>query len=317
MRRRSKRPDRRSSTIVAIVGRAPDGATAVRDLVHEPGVDEAVPLDEPVLLVTLARRAVAVVLAGRRLPDPAGRPEAADLVERTRQALHAAGSFWIADHLGHIRSGVKSLAAELVGAVGIATMEGLDVAGEGGDERAVSGQARRPRVYPAPVGRCALRRVARAAQHRGVADVDRRTASRERDDVVDREVRGSVGGALVARAPVAVLTAPGAKHAGTESLPGPRAVQGVVPAAVGLPSVRRTPTARAAGDDTADRAQLHSRLRSDTVSAAVRLTLNTFDCTPFDIARSVAGANVVVYSPRVLRPGGQFLWVSMGRSAHW
>jgi len=45
--------------------RAPDGCPALRDLVHEPGVDEAVPLDEPVLLLALARRAVAVVLAGR------------------------------------------------------------------------------------------------------------------------------------------------------------------------------------------------------------------------------------------------------------
>jgi hypothetical protein len=31
--------------------RAPDGATAVGDLVHEPGVDETVPLDESVLLL--------------------------------------------------------------------------------------------------------------------------------------------------------------------------------------------------------------------------------------------------------------------------
>ena len=75
--------------------RAPHGSTAVGDLVHEPGVDQAVPLDEPVLLLALARRAVAVVLAGRRLADPARRPETTDVVDRSRQRLHAAGFFWI------------------------------------------------------------------------------------------------------------------------------------------------------------------------------------------------------------------------------
>ncbi len=97
-----------------------------------------------------------------------------------------------------------------------------------------AGSVRRHMGYPAPVGRRTLRRVARAAQHRGVGDVERRTASGERDDVIDGQVGGWVGGALVARAPVAVLATPGAEHAGAEPLPGPRAVQGVVPAAVGL-----------------------------------------------------------------------------------
>jgi hypothetical protein len=114
--------------------------------------------------------------------------------------------------------------------------------------------------YPAPVARRTLRRVARAAEHRGVADVERRTASRERDDVIDGQVGGSVGRVLVARAPVAVLATPGAEHAGAESLPGPRAVEGVVAAAAGLPGVLRAATPRAAGDDTADRAQLHRRI---------------------------------------------------------
>ncbi len=133
--------------------------------------------------------------------------------------------------------------------------------------------------YPAPVGRRTLRRVARAAQHRGVGDVERRTASGERDDVIDGQVGGPVGGAPVARAPVAMLATPGAQHAGAESLPGPRAVEGVVPAAVGLPGVLGTAATRAAGDDTADRAQLHPR-----------------------IVGGVAGA---VYSPAVLRVEGQ------------
>ncbi len=61
------------------------------DLEDEPGVDEAVALDEAVLLLALARRAVAVVLAGRGLTDPAGDPQAPDVVERAGQALHRAG----------------------------------------------------------------------------------------------------------------------------------------------------------------------------------------------------------------------------------
>ncbi len=99
-----------------------------------------------------------------------------------------------------------------------------------------------PMGYPAPLGRRTLGRVARAAQHLRVGDVERCTASGERHDVVDGQVGGSVGGALVARAPVAALTPPGTEHPGAEPLPGPRAVQGVVPAAVGLAGVRRAPT---------------------------------------------------------------------------
>ena len=110
-------------------------------------------------------------------------------------------------------------------------------------------------------------------------DVERRTACGERHDVVDGQVRGSVGGAQVARAPVAVLATPGAKHAGAEALPCPRAVQGVVPAAVGLPGVVSAATTRAAGDDTTDRAQLHPPI--------------------------VGGAAGAVYSPAVLRLRGR------------
>jgi hypothetical protein len=129
--------------------------------------------------------------------------------------------------------------------------------------------------YPAPVGRGTLRRVAGAAQHRAVADVEGRTTGSERHDVIDRQVRGSVRCSVVARAPVAMLATPGAEQAGTESLPGPRAVEGVVPAAVGLTSVLGATATRAAGDDTTDRAQLHPQ-----------------------IVGRVAGA---VYSPAVLR----------------
>jgi len=93
--------------------------------------------------------------------------------------------------------------------------------------------------------------------------------------VIDGQVAGPVGRTLVARAPVATLATPGAEHPGAETLPGPRAVEGVVPAAVGLPGVLGAATASAAGDDTTDRAQLHPQ-----------------------IVDGLAGA---VYSPAVLR----------------
>ena len=65
-----------------------------------------------------------------------------------------------------------------------------------------------------------------AAEHRGVADVERCTASGQRHDVVDGRVGGAVGVALVAGAPVAVLAKPRSQHVGAESLPGPRAGRG-------------------------------------------------------------------------------------------
>ena len=128
--------------------------------------------------------------------------------------------------------------------------------------------------YPAP-GRRTLRRVARAAEDGGVAEVERRTAGRERGDVIDRQVCGRVGRTPVARAPVAMLTTPCTEDASAEALPGSRAVQRVVPAAVGPAGVLGAATASAAGDDTADRAQLHPRI--------------------------VGWAARAVYSPRVLR----------------
>ena len=70
--------------------RAPDRGAAVGDLEHEARVDQAVALDEAVLLLALARRAVAVVLAGGGLADPAGDPQPADVVERAGQPLEHA-----------------------------------------------------------------------------------------------------------------------------------------------------------------------------------------------------------------------------------
>ena len=120
---------------------------------------------------------------------------------------------------------------------------------------------RRTRVWGPPVGVSGtLGRVARPAEHGAVGDVEGRATGRERHDVVDSQVSSRVGVTLVARAPVAALATPGAEHAGAEPLPGPRAVEGVVPAAVGLAGVLGAATTRAAGDDTTDRAQLHPRI---------------------------------------------------------
>jgi hypothetical protein len=130
-------------------------------------------------------------------------------------------------------------------------------------------QERRTCVGGPPVGVSrTLGRVTRATEHRAVADVERRTASGERDDVINGQVAGGMGVALVARAPAAALATPCSEHSRAETLPGPRAVEGVVPAPVGLPSVLEAAATRAAGDDTTDRAQLHPRI-VDGVAGAV------------------------------------------------
>ncbi len=69
------------------------------------------------------------------------------------------------------------------------------------------------------------------AARRGVTDVERRTTSGERHDVIDGQIPRVVGWPPVAGAPVPVLATPGPEHAGAEVLPCPHAVQGVVPAA--------------------------------------------------------------------------------------
>lgn len=172
------------------------------------------------------------------------------------------------------------------------------------------GQAPPPIGYPAPVGRRTLRRVARAAQHRGVADVEQRAASGERDDVVDGQVPRRVGGTLVPRAPVPVLAAPGAEHAGAESLPGPRAVEVVVPAAVGLAGVLGAATTRAAGDDTTDRAQLHPRIVVGPAGVVYSLAVLRLGDHP----------GVVSFSARTSGGGRSAVWGIAGiagRTHHW
>jgi hypothetical protein len=161
----------------------------------------------------------------------------------------------------------------------------------------VCGHRHRHMGYPTPVGRRTLRRVARPAQHGGVDDVERGTASSERYDVINGQIRGSVGRTLVAEAPVSVLTTPGAEHAGAQTLPGARAVEGVVPTAVRLLGVRGAAAPSAARQHAADGAELHNSLR---LVAVPLLTLVTLDCLPVAIAMSVVEAGAAVYSPVVL-----------------
>jgi len=120
--------------------------------------------------------------------------------------------------------------------------------------------------------------------------------------VIDGQVGSGVGGTLVARAPVAALATPCAEHSDAKALPGLRAVQGVVPAAVRVACVLGAATARTAGDDTTDRAELHGPHRPCAVSD---LTLVTLECTPVDIAMSVGETGARVYPPAVLSLGAR------------
>ena len=95
----------------------------------------------------------------------------------------------------------------------------------------------------------------------------------------------------------ASLATPGAEHAGAEALPCPSAVQDVVPAAAGLPSVVSAATTRPAGQNAADRAEPH-RLRR--LLAAPRRPLVTLECTSLDIAVSVRRRGEAVCPPRLL-----------------
>jgi hypothetical protein len=119
--------------------------------------------------------------------------------------------------------------------------------------------------------------------------------------VIDGQVAGRMGIALVAGAPVPVLATPGAEHAGAEALPLPGAVQGVVAATVRLARMLGAATAGSARSDTADGAELHGPARSGADTVVPLLTLVTLDCTPWDIAMSVSEECCAVYSSAVLR----------------
>jgi len=158
------------------------------------------------------------------------------------------------------------------------------------------------RVRVPPVGpRGTLGRVARSTEHGEVADVEWRATCCDGHDVINGEVARRMGVAPVTRAPVPVLATPCPEHPRTEALPRPCAVDGVVAAAVRLPSVCGAATAGAARDDTADGAQLHGSARSGADTVAARLTLVTLDCGALAITKSVAEAAAGVYPSGVLR----------------
>jgi len=75
--------------------------------------------------------------------------------------------------------------------------------------------------------------------------------------VIDGQGAREMTFTLVARAPVPVLATPRPENARAEALPLSGAVQGVVAAPVGLPSVDSAATPRTARHDATDRAQLH------------------------------------------------------------
>ena len=93
------------------------------DLEHEPGVDEAVALDEAVLLLALARRAVAVVLARGRLADPARREllwagalhEVGMMVSHHDHHRHSAYLLSHVDAAGFSQSQLRRLGALVLG----------------------------------------------------------------------------------------------------------------------------------------------------------------------------------------------------------
>lgn len=86
--------------------RTPDRGPALGDLEDETRVEQAMALDESVLLLAVAGGTVAVELAGRRLADPASDAEAADLVDGARQTVQAAGG-----RFGSITTGMFPLRA--------------------------------------------------------------------------------------------------------------------------------------------------------------------------------------------------------------
>ena len=122
------------ASISFMVARAPDRRAALGDLEHEAGVDEAVALDEAILLLALAGRAVAVVLAGGGLADPAGDARGHGCRRASAAGASRRGVLLESGHPGHLCSAVKALPAHLLGAIGIAGVKRLDVPGEGGDE---------------------------------------------------------------------------------------------------------------------------------------------------------------------------------------
>jgi len=155
-------------------------------------------------------------------------------------------------------------------------------------------------------------RVPRSAQHAGVGGVERRATVHERGDVVERQVARRMRRMLgtIARADVAVLADVARDHPPRQ--PGPSWIRVDVMVGTDARQARMlgAATAGAAGDHTADRAQLHwarrrPAQRSTNAAAVPRLTLVTLPCRPLVITIIVSRGPAAVYSPAVLRPRGQ------------
>jgi len=157
-------------------------------------------------------------------------------------------------------------------------------------------------------------RVPRSAQHAGVGGIEWRATIDECGDVVERQVTRRMRRMLgaIARAHVAVLADVARDHPPRQASPSCIRVDVMVGTDARQARVLAAASSRSAGDDTADRAELHQARRrpaqrSTNAAAAPRLTLVTLDCTPFDIATSVSETDAAVYSPAVLRLRDQSL----------
>ena len=122
------------------------------------------------------------------------------------------------------------------------------------------------RVWGPPVGPSCVHearsvgRVPRAAQHAGVGGVERRATVDERQDVVERQVARRVRRMLgtIARAHVAVLADVTSDHPLGHASPSRVRMDVMVGTDARQPWVLAASTPRAAGDHTADRAELHA-----------------------------------------------------------
>lgn len=168
---------------------------------------------------------------------------------------------------------------------------------------------RRTCVWGPPVGPSGVHeagsvgRVPRTAQHAGVDGVERRAAVGERLDVVERQVarwmRRMLG--TIARAHVAVLADMARDHPPRQAGPSRISVDVMVGTEARQARMLGAAPASAAGDNTADRAQLHRGYRPRAVPP---LTLVTLESTPIDIEWSVNGGASRVHPLWVLRLRG-------------
>jgi hypothetical protein len=162
------------------------------------------------------------------------------------------------------------------------------------------------RMWVPPVGpscvheACSVGRVPRAAQHAGVGGIEWSATIDERQHVVERQVTRWMGRMIdtIAWADVAVLADVAGDHPLGQASPSRVRMDVVVGTDSRQRRVLAAPTPRAAGNHTADRAELHRRPAGDLAAC---LTLVTLDCGLVDIATSVGRVRAAVYPPAVLR----------------